>query len=88
VDRRRGRPRTGAGWRSCSSTSTGSRRSTTGSGTSATTEALAEPVEISGRPLPVGATVGVACHPRDGTDPRALLARADRDMYARKPGRG
>ena len=33
------------------------------------------------------ASVGIACYPADGSDPDALLAHADRAMYAAKRGR-
>jgi diguanylate cyclase (GGDEF)-like protein/PAS domain S-box-containing protein len=41
-------------------------------------------------PLQLDASVGIACFPRDGSDPEALLSHADRDMYAdkrRRPSR-
>jgi diguanylate cyclase (GGDEF)-like protein/PAS domain S-box-containing protein len=50
----------------------------------------------TGYPVPdatieLDASVGVACFPADGGDPKALLSHADRDMYAakriRQPGR-
>jgi diguanylate cyclase (GGDEF)-like protein/PAS domain S-box-containing protein len=44
--------------------------------------AFDEPLE--GIDVALGAAVGVACHPEDGDDLEALLAAADRAMYARK----
>ena len=50
---------------------------------------LAEPVVIGGRTLPVSSSVGIALHPRDGSDPQTLLKNADTAMYrAKEAGRG
>ena len=50
---------------------------------------LAEPFDIDGIELSVGASVGVAVAPRDGTDLDLLLTRADAAMYkAKSNGRG
>ncbi|MFL6593245.1 MAG: diguanylate cyclase domain-containing protein [Luteimonas sp.] len=38
--------------------------------------------------IQLDASVGIACFPDDGTDPDALLAHADRSMYAAKRQRG
>jgi diguanylate cyclase len=48
-------------------------------------ERLAEPVMVDGRPLEVGSSIGLALFPADeGEDAAAVLARADRGMYAAK----
>ncbi|WP_394000147.1 diguanylate cyclase domain-containing protein [Luteimonas sp. WGS1318] len=39
---------------------------------------------LAGRPFQLDASVGVACFPGDGQDAAALIAHADRDMYAVK----
>ena len=49
--------------------------------------ALAEPVEINGIAVAAEASVGIAVHPDDGHDARALLQHADVAMYAAKQGR-
>jgi diguanylate cyclase (GGDEF)-like protein/PAS domain S-box-containing protein len=46
--------------------------------------ALREPVDLQGAIASIGAATGVACFPRDGADGAALLAHADRAMYAAK----
>lgn len=46
--------------------------------------AVGVPVAVAGREVTVGASVGVAVHPADGEEFRALLHSADMDMYARK----
>jgi diguanylate cyclase (GGDEF)-like protein/PAS domain S-box-containing protein len=46
--------------------------------------AFEEPLELDGVDASLRAAVGVACHPDDGDDLDALLAAADRAMYARK----
>jgi diguanylate cyclase (GGDEF)-like protein/PAS domain S-box-containing protein len=48
------------------------------------TAAVATPVEVAGRAVAVGASVGVAVYPADGEEFGALLHAADMDMYARK----
>lgn len=51
--------------------------------------ALEEPVEIAGRWITTGASLGVACAPRDGDSPDALLQAADLALYrAKAEGRG
>ena len=45
---------------------------------------LAEPYDIDGVPITLGASVGVARYPEDGRDGHQLLARADAAMYAAK----
>jgi diguanylate cyclase (GGDEF)-like protein len=42
------------------------------------------PFAIDELSLEVGASVGIACHPRDGHDPHTLLRRADIAMYTAK----
>ncbi|MGY1804142.1 diguanylate cyclase domain-containing protein [Blastococcus sp. SYSU D00922] len=46
--------------------------------------AVGASVELSGRDVRVGASVGVGVYPRDGEEFAALLHSADVDMYARK----
>jgi GGDEF domain-containing protein len=50
--------------------------------------ALAEPMMLEGSAVPLRAAIGVATFPGDGADAPALLAHADRGMYAAKPARG
>jgi diguanylate cyclase (GGDEF)-like protein/PAS domain S-box-containing protein len=50
------------------------------------TAALAQPLEVEGEPVHLSAAVGTATSPDDGTDGAALLAHADRAMYANKRG--
>lgn len=45
---------------------------------------LAPPYALPDGTLLLGASVGIACFPADGEDPEALLAHADRAMYAAK----
>ena len=50
---------------------------------------LSEPLDVAGRQLSLGASIGVALHPRDGEDGDELVRRADVAMYAAKEaGRG
>ncbi|GAA3301552.1 bifunctional diguanylate cyclase/phosphodiesterase [Dactylosporangium vinaceum] len=49
--------------------------------------ALAEPVQLDGLPIDVGASVGVAVYPEHGTDFAELMQHADVAMYDAK-GRG
>jgi diguanylate cyclase (GGDEF)-like protein len=42
------------------------------------------PVMVDGRPLSVGASIGIAVYPDDGADPETLLRHADAGMYAAK----
>jgi predicted signal transduction protein with EAL and GGDEF domain len=52
-------------------------------------EAVARPVVIDERAFDVGASVGIATCPMDGSDPEALLRAADIAMYrAKQEGRG
>lgn len=46
--------------------------------------ALSEPVRVDGLDLTVEASIGLACAPRDATDIRDLLRRADLAMYQAK----
>ena len=45
---------------------------------------LEQPFAVAGRDLHVGASIGIALHPADGTDSRELLKNADTAMYAVK----
>jgi diguanylate cyclase (GGDEF)-like protein/PAS domain S-box-containing protein len=52
-------------------------------------EILAEPFEIDGHQIAIGASVGIASHPADGASAAALLRRADIALYrAKRDGRG
>lgn len=48
------------------------------------TAAIERPIDLAQTPLHVGASIGVALFPRDGTTPQSLLLNADRAMYATK----
>jgi diguanylate cyclase (GGDEF)-like protein/PAS domain S-box-containing protein len=51
--------------------------------------ALTSPVELGGRLLPIGVSVGVSVFPADGTDAAKLLKNADLALYeAKRNGRG
>jgi len=47
---------------------------------------VSEPVEVCGHQLSLGASAGVAVHPRDGRAADELVRRADVAMYAAKEG--
>jgi diguanylate cyclase (GGDEF)-like protein/PAS domain S-box-containing protein len=47
-------------------------------------EALAPEIDIDGRALKVGLTIGVALYPQDGTDAAALVANANAALYRAK----
>jgi diguanylate cyclase (GGDEF)-like protein/PAS domain S-box-containing protein len=52
-------------------------------------ERLSEALEVAGHQLSLGASIGVAVHPRDGGNAHDLVRRADVAMYAAKEaGRG
>jgi diguanylate cyclase (GGDEF)-like protein len=52
-------------------------------------DALARPLALQGRPLTVGASIGISIFPNDGTDAATLLDRADTAMYrAKAAGKG
>lgn len=52
-------------------------------------DALGEPFEVDGQPVRIGASIGVACAPDDGTDAATLIRGADLAMYkAKESGRG
>jgi diguanylate cyclase (GGDEF)-like protein len=52
-------------------------------------KAVSEPYVIEGRRITMGASIGVALAPRDGTDPDQLLKNADLALYVAKGyGRG
>jgi GGDEF domain-containing protein len=46
--------------------------------------ALADPVAIKGRPLEIGASIGLSIYPQDGTTAEALMLYADNAMYRTK----
>ena len=50
-------------------------------------EVLSAPVMVDDAPIVAGVSVGIALHPDDGTEPMALMRRADLAMYAAKRGR-
>jgi diguanylate cyclase (GGDEF)-like protein len=45
---------------------------------------LSQPFEVAGLHLNVGASIGIAVYPQDGTSAEDLLRRADQAMYAEK----
>jgi diguanylate cyclase (GGDEF)-like protein len=47
-------------------------------------EAFEAPLVVEGQPLVVTASIGIACHPEDGSEPEALVRRADAAMYQSK----
>jgi len=49
-------------------------------------EALSQPWMLGTLRVQVGASVGIAMYPEHGSDPEALLAAADQDMYLAKTG--
>jgi diguanylate cyclase (GGDEF)-like protein len=49
--------------------------------------AIGTPLDVGGLHLQLGASVGTALYPEDGTDPAALLDLADQRMYADKQRR-
>jgi diguanylate cyclase (GGDEF)-like protein/PAS domain S-box-containing protein len=50
--------------------------------------ALKEPFEIEGHRIDIGASIGIAMAPHDGTDPDELLKKADMALYAAKNSGG
>jgi diguanylate cyclase (GGDEF)-like protein len=50
--------------------------------------ALKEPFEVEGHRIDIGASIGIAMAPHDGTDPDELLKKADMALYAAKNGGG
>ncbi|MDB5809096.1 MAG: diguanylate cyclase/phosphodiesterase, partial [Betaproteobacteria bacterium] len=48
--------------------------------------ALKEPFEIESHRIDIGASIGIAMAPHDGTDPDELLKKADMALYAAKNG--
>lgn len=53
------------------------------------TQAMEEEVEVDGRALRIGLSIGIAMFPEDGTDAATLLANADAALYrAKSEGRG
>jgi diguanylate cyclase (GGDEF)-like protein len=52
-------------------------------------KAMSEPFEIEGHQLVVGASIGIAIAPNDGSDPDRLMKNADMALYrAKEDGRG
>jgi diguanylate cyclase (GGDEF)-like protein/PAS domain S-box-containing protein len=49
---------------------------------------IQQPVSISGHPVSVGASIGIAMYPQDGTTADALLQNADLALYRAKQYRG
>ncbi len=50
---------------------------------------VSEPFHLGGQTLRIGASVGIALYPEDGTDSQCLLEQADAAMYeAKRSGRG
>jgi diguanylate cyclase len=45
---------------------------------------LHPPYALPDGPIQLGASIGIACYPADGSEPATLLAHADRAMYAAK----
>ena len=46
--------------------------------------ALAQPFDVEGQRLGLGASIGIAVYPQDGVSAEDLLRRADQAMYAEK----
>jgi diguanylate cyclase (GGDEF)-like protein len=49
--------------------------------------AFSEPLVVEGRPVELGASIGISLYPEHGRDTRTLLERADRAMYVAKKAR-
>ncbi len=49
-------------------------------------EAIARPIDWNGRSIRMSASIGMALHPRDGSDAEELLRVADEAMYREKRG--
>lgn len=49
--------------------------------------ALREPFDIQGRPVVIGASIGISRYPADSADPRTLVQYADSAMYRSKASR-
>lgn len=45
---------------------------------------VSQPFQIGGQQLSIGASIGIALYPEDGTDPQHLLEQADAAMYEAK----
>lgn len=50
--------------------------------------AVTRPAEIDGHRMPISASIGIALHPEDGTDPQTLMRMADAAMQAAKADGG
>jgi len=50
--------------------------------------ALADPINVHGQALRVGASIGIAAYPRHGGDAASLMRAADAAMYRAKRGNG
>jgi diguanylate cyclase (GGDEF)-like protein len=50
-------------------------------------DAIREPIELDGKPVSVGASIGVSVFPEHGTELDALLQKADNAMYQAKRGK-
>ena len=46
-----------------------------------------DPLQVAGEDMKVGASIGIATSPADGSTAEALLLAADRGMYAMKPAK-
>jgi diguanylate cyclase (GGDEF)-like protein/PAS domain S-box-containing protein len=52
-------------------------------------EAITEPITINDERVAIGASIGIASYPQDGTDVKTLFGNADRALYhAKSSGRG
>ncbi|MDD2846735.1 MAG: diguanylate cyclase, partial [Rhodoferax sp.] len=49
-------------------------------------QAVREPIVVNGHTVQVGASIGIALHPQDGSDAETLLRYADQAMYQAKQG--
>jgi diguanylate cyclase (GGDEF)-like protein len=47
-------------------------------------DTVARPIELNGHQVTVGTSIGIACSPSDGRDPKDLLKKADLALYAAK----
>ena len=49
-------------------------------------QAVRQPIVVNGHTVQVGASIGIALHPQDGSDAETLLRYADQAMYQAKQG--